>query len=155
MYRRETALWARDLLIAGFRDEQVDAQVRLLNGPAAVSYKRREAEAEAKAKARDTGTGLAPSAGISAVGVVFAVLQCVAIAVPLMWFMALKRGNEIIQRWKSVPVQASVFAFLGIRVLEVVLCFVSLIVVGTSVLVTTGPVGDGHAACSEFRAANM
>lgn len=138
VYRRETALWARELLFAGFRDEQVDAQVRLLNGPAAASYKRRQAEADAKA--RGPNTDLAPSAGISAVGVVLAVLQCAAVAFPLIWFMVLKRGSaRVMHLWKSVPMKARVFGLLGIRLLEVLLCFVSLFVVGTSVLVTTGP----------------
>ena len=130
----------RGLLDGGFQDKGVDAQVRVLAGPAAVSYKKLQAEADAQAQG--PSIAFAPSAGLSALGVAFALLQLIAVAVLLVWFMALKKGNEIIQRWKSLPAQARVFALLGIRVLEVVLCFVDLIVVGTSVLVTTGPVGE-------------
>ena len=131
-------MWSRGLLDVGFLGTAVDAQVRVLAGPAAASY--RALQDKADATARGPGNASSPEAGLSVLGVVFAVLQFIAIAIALVWFMALNKGQGIIQRWKSLPAQAGVFAFLGIRVLEVVLCFVSLIVVGTSVLVTTGPV---------------
>lgn len=127
VYQRESAVWSRGLLATGFDRKKVDAQARVLSGPAAISYGAQFPDASNRANSDSL-----PPTGLSVFGVVFLIVLLIPAGGGVSVLFFVRSGKDQWTAFLTSPSLPLAIIVLATRGVELLLCIVNIAVLANS-----------------------